>query len=97
MIQSGRANGIVRGSLEGLLYLEDVPEDSIPVVGDVVITSGLGGSYVSGLIVGTVVSVEKTTANATGRIVVSMNDDVSQLEDVIVITPSDDAADSSSS
>ena len=97
MIQSGRANGIVRGSLEGLLYLEDVPEDSIPVVGDVVITPGLGGSYVSGLIVGTVVSVEKTTANATGRIVVSMNDDVSQLEDVIVITPSDDATDSSSS
>ena len=97
MIQSGRANGIVRGSLEGLLYLEDVPEDSIPVVGDVVITSGLGGSYVSGLIVGTVVSVEKTTANATGRIVVSMNDDVSQLEDVIVITPSDDATDSSGS
>lgn len=90
MIQSGRANGIVRGSLEGLLYLEDVPEDSIPVVGDVVITSGLGGSYVSGLVVGTVVSVEKTTANATGRIVVSMNDDVAQLEDVIVITPSED-------
>ncbi len=94
MIQSGRANGIVRGSLEGLLYLEDVPEDSIPVVGDVVVTSGLGGSYSSGLIVGTVVSVEKTTANATGRIVVSMNDDVSQLEDVIVITSSDEGSDS---
>ena len=94
-IQSGRANGIVRGSLEGLLYLEDVPEDSIPVVGDVVVTSGLGGSYASGLIVGTVVSVEKTTANATGRIVVSMNDDVSQLEDVIVVSSNSDDSDAS--
>ena len=86
MIQSGRANGIVRGSLEGLLYLEDVAEEIIPVVGDVVVTSGLGGSYTSGLIVGTIVSVEKTTANATGRIVVNPNDDISQLEDVIVVT-----------
>ena len=94
MVQSSRANGIVRGSLEGLLYLEDIPEDSIPVVGDVVITSGLGGSYTSGLIVGTVVSVEKTTANATGRIVVSMNDDVSQLENVIVVTAADDSGSS---
>ncbi len=86
MIQSGRANGIVRGSLEGLLYLEDVAEEVIPVVGDVVVTSGLGGSYTSGLIVGTIVSVEKTTANATGRIVVNPNDNISQLEDVIVVT-----------
>ena len=86
MIQSGRANGIVRGSLEGLLYLEDVSEEVIPVVGDVVVTSGLGGSYTSGLMVGMVVSVEKTTANATGRIVVKPNDDIAQLEDVIVVT-----------
>ena len=98
MVQSSRANGIVRGSLVGLLYLEDVAEDSIPSVGDVVITSGLGGSYQSGLIVGTIVSVEKSTANATGRIVVSMNDDVSQLEDVIVVTTEadDDGSDTDS-
>ena len=60
------------------------------------ITSGLGGSYTPGLIVGTVVSVEKTTATATGRIVVSMNDDVSQLENVIVVTAADDSGSSAS-
>ena len=86
MIQSSRAGGIVSGSLEGLLYLEDIDTSQIPEVGDVVLTSGLGGSYQAGLIVGTVVSVNKTTTNATGTIVVDQNDDVSALEEVIVVT-----------
>lgn len=86
IIQSSRSNAVVRGSIDGLLYLEDVEDDAIPVVGDVVLTSGLGGSYSSGLIVGTVVSVSKTASNATGRIIVSPNDDASVLEEVIVVT-----------
>ena len=86
MIQATRAGGIVRGSLEGLLYLEDIDVSQIPEVGDVVITSGLGGSYEAGLMVGTVVSVNKSTSNATGTIVVDPNDSVSALEEVIVVT-----------
>lgn len=86
MVQSSRAEGVVRGSLSGLLYLEDIDEDSIPSVGDVIITSGLGGSYTAGLMVGTVVSVNKTASNATGTIIVSPNDDISTLEEVIVVT-----------
>ena len=85
MVQSSRANGIVRGSVNGLLYLEDLDEDQIPEVGDVVVTSGLGGSYQSGLIVGTIVSVDKTATNSTGSIVVSPNDSASMLEEVIVV------------
>ncbi len=86
MIQSSRANGIVRGSLDGTLYLQDIDEDEIPAVGDVVITSGLGGSYAAGLIVGTVVSVNKTASNSTGTIIVEPNDQVRSLEDVIIVT-----------
>lgn len=90
MIQSTRAYGIVRGSLDGLLYLEDIDEDQIPQVGDVVLTSGMGGSYERGLIVGAIVSVNKTTSNATGTIVVSPNDDASLLEEVIVVSSAPD-------
>lgn len=93
MVQSSRAQGIVRGSPEGLLYLEVVDEDEIPQVGDVVVTSGLGGSYPSGLIVGTVVSVNASTGNATGRIVVSQNASVSALEEVLVVTSDKTAVD----
>lgn len=85
MIQSTRDDGIVRGSTNGMLMLEDLGEDVIPQVGDVVVTSGLGGSYERGLIVGSVVSVNKTTNNPTGTILVNPNDDASVLEEVIVV------------
>ena len=85
MVQSSRANGIVRGSLNGLLYLEDFDEDKMPVVGDVILTSGLGGSYERGLIVGAVVSVGDSTSNAVSTIIVNPNDSAEMLEEVIVV------------
>jgi len=89
-IQSSRADAIVRGSLDGRLHLSDLEDDQIPEEGDVVITSGLGGSYQSGLIVGTVVSVGKSSAGTVGDIIVNPNDSASLLEEVIVVM--DDAA-----
>ena len=85
MVQSSRADGIVRGSISGLLYLEDLDEDVIPEVGDIVVTSGLGGSYERGLVVGTIVSVNKTASDSTGDIIVDPNGDASMLEEVIVV------------
>ena len=85
IIQSNRGEGIVRGSLEGLLYLENVDEANWPVVGDVIVTSGLGGSYVRGLIIGTVVRVDAAAGNATGRIVVTPNDTAASLSEVLVV------------
>ena len=85
MVQSSRENGIVRGSINGLLYLEDLKEDVIPEVGDVIVTSGLGGSYERGLIVGAVVNVNKSANNPSGTIIVSPNDSASLLEEVIVV------------
>lgn len=92
MIQSSRENGIVRGSISGALFLEDLEDDVIPQVGDVVITSGLGGSYERGLIVGAVASVNKTANNPTGAIVVNPNDHASVLEEVIVVFSAPDLA-----
>ena len=85
IVQSTRANAIVRGSIDGMLYLEDIEDDKIPEVGDVIITSGLGGSYSRGLIVGSVVSVGRTAGTAGGSIVVSPNDRANILEEVIVV------------
>lgn len=92
MIQSSRENGIVRGSISGALFLEDLDDDVIPQVGDVVVTSGLGGSYERGLIVGAVASVNKTANNPTGAIVVNPNDHASVLEEVIVVFSAPDLA-----
>ena len=92
MIQSSRENGIVRGTAGGMLMLEDLGEDVIPEVGDVIVTSGLGGSYERGLIVGSVVSVNKTASNPTGTILVNPNDSASILEEVIVVFSAPDVA-----
>ena len=96
LVQSSRAEGIVRGSLEGLLYLQDLDEDAEVAVGDSVVTSGLGGSYVSGLMIGTVVRVDAGSGGSPSTVVVSPNDDAQSLEEVVVVRSigtSDDAAD----
>ncbi len=85
MIQSSRAEGVLRGSLNGVLHLENVDDDVEVNVGDVVMTSGLGGSYTKGLLLGTVVRVEGNARDATRDIIVSQNERISALEEVIVV------------
>lgn len=85
LVQSSRAEGVVRGSLDGLLYLENVDVDVEVAQGDVVMTSGTGGSYAKGLIIGTVVKVDAKQGQAARRIVVLPNDKASSLEEVFVV------------
>lgn len=84
IVQSTRAEGLVKGDIDGLLYLEDVPDDGVSV-GDMVITSGLGGGYFRGLMVGTVVRIDDG-GQSLRKIVVSPNDTVSALQEVMVVT-----------
>ncbi len=96
MIQSSRAEGIVRGSLDGLLYLENIGADVNIQVGDVVLTSGLGGSYTRGLVIGTVARVEGSAGKDTRKIVVAPNGSVSLMEEAIVVfSAAEDASDRS--
>ena len=85
LVQPSRAQGIVRGSLEGLLYLEDLEADAEVAEGDVVVTSGLGGSYTRGLVIGTVVKVDAKQGDVSRRVVVSPNDEAAALETVMVV------------
>lgn len=94
-VQSSREEGIVRGSLEGLLYLEDLAVNAKVAEGDVVLTSGLGGSYVKGLVIGTVISVESQQDGVSLRAVVAPNDKVSSLEEVLVVSSADAQEDTS--
>ncbi|WP_165051440.1 MULTISPECIES: rod shape-determining protein MreC [unclassified Adlercreutzia] len=85
MVQSSRAEGVVRGSLAGLLYLENVDADVTLSVGDVVLTSGLGGSYTRGLLIGTIVRVDGNANDGTRRVIVSPNEQATSFEEVIVV------------
>ncbi len=85
LVQSSRADGIVRGSLTGLLYLEDVDADVLLNVGDVVLTSGMGGSYTPGLLIGTIARIEGNSGDGTQTVIVTPNEKISSLEDVMVV------------
>lgn len=85
LVQSSRAEGIVRGSLSGQLTLQNIDADVEVSVGDIVLTSGLGGSYVKGLLIGTVVRIEGTTGDGSRTIYVAQNETAQSLEEVIVV------------
>lgn len=87
IIQSSREEGIVHGSLEGLLYLEDLGDEVSVKPGDVLLTSGLGGGYFRGIMVGTVLKVEGEAGATTRKIIVEPNGGAgSVLEEVYVVT-----------
>jgi rod shape-determining protein MreC len=86
MIQSTRAQGQLTGSADGTLYLTLVRTDQNVAVGDIVVTSGLGGTYPKGLPLGTVTSVEKPTGAQYYTIVVKPVSLTSNFEEVLVIT-----------
>lgn len=85
LVQSSRAQGIVRGSLSGVLYLENVGADVTLNLGDVVLTSGLGSSFTKGLFIGTITRIEGTLGDASRRIVVAPNETASPLEEYTVV------------
>ncbi len=85
MVRSGNIEGIVRGSVEGVLYFEDMAADAMVNEGDVVITSGIGGSYFKGLVIGTVTKVERNASGSTMRAVVAQSGDGGLLQEVLVV------------
>ena len=96
MLQNSRAEGILSGSVEGVLYLQGVDESTDVKEGEAVITTGLGGGYFRGLVVGVVSKVEQRQGDATRTIVVSPNSSFSNISEVLVVLGmSNDAAASS--
>ena len=85
VLQSNRAEGVVRGSIAGLLYLEDLDTSTEVNVGDTVITSGLGGSYFRGVALGTVVNVINAAGTSDRTIVVEPFSSADPLEELTVV------------
>jgi len=85
MIQATRAEGIVRGSLEGQVALDFVSRETTVNVGDVVVTSGLGGVYPKGLLIGEVMKVVNAPSSLYQEIEVSPAANLAGLEEVVVL------------
>lgn len=90
-VQSSRATGIVRGMFGDTLVLEWILQSEGVSPGDVVVTAGLALSselrslYPKGLLIGTVVDVQKADVLAYQRGVVRPAVDLRRLERVLVV------------
>lgn len=86
MVQSSRAHGTLRGSVDGTLTLALVRTDQMVEVGDTIVTSGLGGVFPKGLPLGTVTSIERTSGSLYYEIEVEPLSTMEGFEEVLVIT-----------
>ena len=86
MIQSSRVQGMLTGSVTGQLNLTLIGTEQEVNVGDVVVTSGLGGVFPKGLPLGEVTSVESAPGALFLDIVVEPFSHAENYEEVLVIT-----------
>jgi len=57
-LQTAGMEGLVRGSVTGEITLDMVPVDTIVQIGDILMTSGLGGTYPPNIFVGQVLTMQ---------------------------------------
>ncbi len=88
MVQSTRAPGVVRGSVSGALSLDFVDRTLLPLIGDVVITSGLGGVYPTGIVVGDVTAVDDRRGELYPRVTVESRLMIERIEEVFILVGS---------
>lgn len=86
MIQNSRAHGIMHGAYDGTLTLEYVPIDTAVGEGDIVISSGSGGTYPRGIVVGTVRTIEADSSKLYHRIIIEPLFNIGACEEVLVLT-----------
>lgn len=85
VIQRSRARGIVRGAQRDELAFEFVARDGDVEIGDVLITSGLGGVYPKGLRIGEVTDVSPSNAQMLQTATIRPSVDFARLEQVFVM------------
>ena len=87
LIQRSRQEGLVCGSLSGVLLMKYLPKECDIRVSDTVISSGLTGMFPKGILIGTVSEIRDEFSGASRYAVVKPAVETSALEEVLVIIP----------
>jgi rod shape-determining protein MreC len=85
-LQTSRAEGSVRGQLSATLRMELIPREEEVTPGELVVTSGLGGGFPPGLVIGQVTSIRRFEFELFQEAEVRSLNDFDRLEFVLVIT-----------
>jgi rod shape-determining protein MreC len=86
LLQTTRGTGLVAGQPDGTLQMVYIPQEEVVSVGDIVLTSGLGGLLPKGLVIGQVIEVEQREYETFQTATVRPAVDLSRLELALVIT-----------
>jgi rod shape-determining protein MreC len=81
-----RANGVVSGGYNRQLSMEFVTQEAPVKEGDTVVTSGLGGSYPSGLVIGKVTGIAGSRQEVFRKVTVEPLASLARVETVLVMT-----------
>jgi len=86
LIQRTRATGLVKGRIDGSVVMEGIGRDEDVEVGDIVLTSGLGGVFPKGIVIGQVSEVILSDTAMFKEAVIAPSVDLDDLEVVLVVT-----------
>lgn len=86
LLQTSRVTGLLVGKPDGTLRMEYIPQEENISVGDMVLTSGLGGVMPKGLVIGQVAEVQQMDYALFQTAIVRPAVDFSRMEVVLVIT-----------
>ena len=90
---SGNLNGSADYAADGMCVLENLPRDTLAMVGDEIITTGLGGEFPANIRVGTILELVPEESGTSTIAVVEPGADINKLTHVFIVT--DDSSDSS--
>jgi len=86
---------IVRGDIalkeQGLCYMNNIPASIDIAVDDVIETSGLGGIYPKGILVGRVKEIRRAGSNMDRYVIIEPEVDFQRLQEVFVLKKKDDS------
>ncbi len=85
LIQRSRAHGILEGNVEDYCMIKYVPKAEDIQIGDKVLTSGIGGIFPKGLMIGTVRRVDKKRAGIFQYVEVTPAVDFAKLEELLIV------------
>lgn len=85
-LEPSRAQAVLLGSITGELTLDMIPQSAAVQIGDLILTSGLGGNYPSNILIGQLSSVRQRETDLFQSGTVQPVVDFGQLEIVLIIT-----------
>ncbi|MBU3183721.1 rod shape-determining protein MreC [Clostridium estertheticum] len=93
LVDSTRDNGIVKGYTDennkSLAQIQRLSLESKIKKGNIIVTSGLGGAYPSGIRIGSVISVHEDKGAVMKGAIIKPYVDFSKLEEVFIVVPPD--------